>query len=221
MSVFTFKWHALTLGNRMFTFEFFVEAFGYLASLIVVFSLTRTSVKKLWIINGIGAIAFIVYACIIHSYPTALMNLGALVIDVVQLWRLYHVQNSFELVKADRNSEYFKWFINKHAEDLKKFSFNDAYQKAEHLLYFVRNNEIAGLLGYNQKDDNADIVVDYVTDKFRDRRIGRYFFGKEHEYFRSQGINAFTANTTNPAHENYLRQLHFLHVSGNQWAKSY
>ena len=205
----------------MFTYDFFVEAFGYLASLIVVFSLTRTSVKKLWIINGIGAIGFIIYACIIHSYPTALMNLGALIIDIVQLYRLGHVKNSFELVKADRDSEYFKWFVGKHADDLKKFSFNDAYLKADNLFYFVRNNEIAGLLGYNQKDGKAEILVDYVTDKFRDCRIGRYFFGNAHDYFRSQGINAFSANTTNPEHENYLKQLHFLHTSGDQWVKSY
>ena len=205
----------------MFTFDFFVEAFGYVASLIVVFSLTRTSVKKLWIINGIGAIAFIFYACIIHSYPTALMNLGALIIDVVQLWRLYHVKTSFELVKAERDSDYFKWFVSKNSEDLKKYAFNDTFLNSEHLFYFVRNNEIAGLLGYNQKDDHADIVVDYVTDKFRDCRIGRYFFGKEHAYFRSQGIKTFTACTSNTDHENYLKQLQFLHVSGNQWSKSY
>ena len=205
----------------MFTCDFFVEGFGYLASLIVVFSLTRTSVKKLWIINGIGAIAFIIYACIVHAYPAALMNLGALIIDVVQLWRLYHVKSSFELVKADCDSDYFKWFVSKHTDDLKKFAFNDTYLSAEHLFYFVRDNEVAGLLGYNQKDGKADIIVDYVTAKFRDCRIGRYFFGKEHEYFRSQGINAFTAHTTNPDHENYLKQLDFLRTSDDQWAKSF
>ena len=205
----------------MFTNDFFVEAFGYLASLIVVFSLTRTSVKKLWIINGIGAIGFITYACIIHSYPTALMNLGALIIDFVQLWRLYHVKSSFELVKADRDSEYFKWFVSKHADDLESFSPDQGYRKADNLFYFVRDNEVAGLLGYNQKEGKADILVDYVTEKFRDCRIGRYFFGNEHEYFRSQGIHAFTAHASNPAHENYLKQLHFSHISGAEWAKSF
>lgn len=202
--------------------SFWIEAFGYLASFIVVFSLTRTSVKKLWIINGIGALGFITYACIIESYPTALMNLGALVIDIVQLYRLYRVRVSFELVSATPGSGYYMWFVDKHAADIAAFDPEGRYKTAEKIFFYVRNNEVAGLLAYNTTEtSSADIVLDYVTDKFRDCRIGRYFFGNDNPFFREVGISKFTTKTTNPKHEGYLRQIGFKSESNGLWVKSY
>ena len=127
-----------------FNSHFFIEAFGYIASLTIVFSLTRTSVKKLWIINGFGAFAFIIYALVTKSYPTALMNLGALVID---------------------------------------------------------------------------IVLDYVTDKFRDCKIGRYFFGNTNPYFTKQGITELVTHTNNPKHQTYLESLQFKSNDKGDWTK--
>ncbi len=202
--------------------SFWIEAFGYLASFIVVFSLTRTSVKKLWIINGIGAIGFITYACIIESYPTALMNLGALVIDIVQLYRLHHIRISFELVPATPGSGYYMWFVDKHAEDIAVFDPEGRYKTAEKVFFYVRNNEVAGLLAYNTTEtSSADIVLDYVTDKFRDCRIGRYFFGNDNPFFREVGISKFTTHTANPKHEGYLRQIGFSRETDGVWVKSF
>lgn len=197
----------------------FVEVFGYVSSLIVVFSLTRTSVKKLWIINGIGAVGFIIYALIIASYPTALMNLGALIIDIVQLYRLYHIHDSFETVDATPGSAYYNWFVKQHESDLKAYDENEAYKTAEHTLFFVRNNEVAGLLAYNVKGNKAEIVLDYVTDKFRDCRIGRYFFGNQNPHFIQQGIEELVTHTSNPKHEAYLKSLSFKQSEDGAWSK--
>lgn len=202
------------------SFEVAVEIFGYISSAIVVFSLTRTSVKKLWIINGIGAIGFIIYAVIIQSYPTALMNFGALIIDIVQLYRLHHVHDSFETVEATPGSAYYDWFIKKHEEELKAYDPEEKYKTAQHSLFFVRNNEVAGVLAYNVSDGSAEIVLDYVTDKFRDCRIGRYFFGETNPYFVQQGISKFVTRTTNPKHEGYLSALNFKQESDGVWSKT-
>lgn len=205
-------------------FSVCVEIFGYIASLLVVFSLTRTSVKKLWTINAFGCAGFIIFALITHSYPTALMNLGALVIDLVQLYRLSHVSDNFELVPANPQSEYFKWFVEKNKSDIYSIDEGNAYKTAEKLFYYVRNNEVAGILAYTPKSDNengevAVIILDYVTQKFRDCKIGLYFFDKENPYIKDTNISSFVTHTINPAHENYLRKIHFSHVDGDKWVK--
>ena len=198
-----------------------LEAFGYFSSILIVFSLTRTSVKKLWIINAIGAICYIIYAVLAGSYPGALMNLGALVIDIVQLYRLYHVHSSFETVETSAQSHYFQWFVDRHSEDIQDYDPEERYKTAQHLLYYVRDNEVAGLLAYNDiEDGRIEIVLDYVTEKFRDCRIGRYFFGDTNPFFRSLGITEFTTRTKNPKHEQYLKQLNLTSTSDGMWSKT-
>ena len=65
-----------------------LELIGYVASALVLISLTMTSVVKLRIINAVGAALFTAYALGIRSYPTAIMNVGLVLID---LWFLYKV----------------------------------------------------------------------------------------------------------------------------------
>ncbi|MDO5338306.1 MAG: YgjV family protein [Eubacteriales bacterium] len=66
-----------------------IEMLGYLGSLLVVVSMLMTSVIKLRIINTIGASIFAVYALIIRSYPTALMNTCLVIINIYNLiWLL-------------------------------------------------------------------------------------------------------------------------------------
>lgn len=66
-----------------------IELVGYLGSLLVVVSMLMTSVIRLRIVNSIGAGIFTVYALIIQSYPTALMNFCLVVINIYHLTRMY------------------------------------------------------------------------------------------------------------------------------------
>ena len=52
-----------------------LELVGYVGSGLVIVSMLMTSVARLRVINMIGSAIFTVYALLIHSYPTALMNL--------------------------------------------------------------------------------------------------------------------------------------------------
>ena len=65
-----------------------VELVGYLGSILVVVSVLMTSMVKLRIVNSIGASIFTVYALIIQSYPTALMNFSLVVINLYYLARM-------------------------------------------------------------------------------------------------------------------------------------
>lgn len=65
-----------------------IEMFGYLGSILVVISMLMTSVKKLRIVNSVGAGIFAVYALIIHSYPTALMNTCLVLINLYNLAKM-------------------------------------------------------------------------------------------------------------------------------------
>ena len=73
-----------------------VEWFGYLASLVVLVSLTMTSIVKLRVINFIGCLLFAAFAYFIDSYPTMLMNLGIAGINVYYLVGLANSKDKFK-----------------------------------------------------------------------------------------------------------------------------
>lgn len=51
-----------------------IEMAGYLGSVLVIVSMLMTSVRKLRVVNAVGAGIFTIYALLIQSYPTALMK---------------------------------------------------------------------------------------------------------------------------------------------------
>ncbi len=64
-----------------------IELIGYLGSILVVISMLMTSVIKIRILNCIGSGIFTVYALIIHSYPTAIMNFCLVSINIYYLMK--------------------------------------------------------------------------------------------------------------------------------------
>lgn len=66
-----------------------IEAVGYIGSALVVISMLMSSVVRLRIVNSVGAGIFTVYALLIRSYPTAVMNFCLVVINLYHLWRMF------------------------------------------------------------------------------------------------------------------------------------
>ena len=64
------------------TTDMIIEFVGYLGSFIVLISFLMSSVVRLRIVNGIGALIFAIYALIIRSYPTAIMNFCLIGINI-------------------------------------------------------------------------------------------------------------------------------------------
>lgn len=90
-----------------------IEMVGYTGSVLVVVSMLMSSVVRLRVINTLGSGIFAVYALIIHSYPTALMNFCLVTINI------------YNLIKLGRKEQ-------AHADYLKKMGFakeKDRYVK--------------------------------------------------------------------------------------------
>jgi len=123
-----------------------VEWFGYLASLVVLVSLTMTSIIKLRVINFIGCLLFAAFAYFIDSLPTMLMNLGIAGINVYFLWKIYSTDEQFKLIVTSVDSEYFEHFISSNQSDIERQISIDELKEANTVFYMLRNNSIAGVL---------------------------------------------------------------------------
>ena len=66
-----------------------LDVFGYIGMVLVLVSMMMTSLKWLRILNMSGAIICAIYGVLTNTWPTALLNIGLLLIQIVQLFRLY------------------------------------------------------------------------------------------------------------------------------------
>jgi len=200
-----------------------VEWFGYLASFVVLISLTMSSIIKLRVINFIGCLLFASFAYFIDSVPTIFMNLSIACINIYFLYQIYRTKEEFKIISASTKDEYFQHFIDINRQDIEKQTNLDNLTAADTLFYMLRDNTIAGVL-VGKKDKNAEgvfeIMLDYVTPKYRDFKLGSYYYNAHPEFLKEKGITALQATASDQDHCFYLNKMGFVAQPENQ-SKTY
>ena len=187
-----------------------IEGIGYLGSVLVVVSMLMTSVKKLRIVNTTGSIIFTAYALIIHSYPTAFMNLCLIMINIYQLTKLGRKEQNFKLLRAHTDAGIIPYIFDYYIYDIKEYF---PYVRAEGLpkcdTAFLVTYETtpAGMLIGNMIDDQTmDIWLDYATPAFRDSSVGTFLY----RYLPVEGIRKIVFSGKAVGHEDYMLKMGFV-----------
>lgn len=200
------------------TKEMWFEVIGYTGSLLVLVSMLMTSVVKLRIINLIGSAVFTVYALLIHSYPTAFLNACLVIINVVQLIRQQRTKGgSYELETLRPGEGFTGWFLQKHGDDMKKYFpgiDTEALRNAEGFSVFF-DDQAAGVLLGNRKEDCFEILLDYTTPAFRDCSVGTFLYGKLADF----GIAKLTCVSDSPEHVKYMEKVGFVRDADGLFVK--
>lgn len=190
-----------------------VEMIGYFSSLLVLVSFLMTSVIRLRIVNSIGAIIFTVYATIIGSYPTALMNLCLVGINMYNLYKLLKSPKRYEVITEEPEAAGLQYFLNHYAEDIRKFfpDFKLGETAADAAYMVVHDTVPAGvLLGKRRADGSLEIALDYTTPQYRDCSVGRYLYGA----LGGQGIVKLLFPNAPKEHVDYLEKVGFVKENG-------
>ena len=163
-----------------------IEAIGYLGSLLVLVSMLMTSVFKLRVINTIGSCIFTVYALIIHSYPTALMNFCLVLINLHFLWKMSRMDRDFDLVKTGKGDAFLRYFIDSRREDIRacfpgiSLDFSDA---TDAYIVCCKGLPVGVTVG-EAGGDVLNLVLDYTIPEYRDFSVGRFLNAE----LKKQGI---------------------------------
>lgn len=190
-----------------------VEMVGYFSSLLVLVSFLMPSVIKLRIVNSIGSLIFAVYATIIQSYPTALMNLCLVGINMYYLHKLLKSPKSYDVICEEPESTGMRYFLNYYAEDIRKFfpDFRPGGTAADAAYIVVHDTAPAGvLLGKRRADGSLEIALDYTTPQYRDCSVGRYLYGE----LGGQGVTKLAFPNAPAGHEDYLKKVGFVKENG-------
>jgi hypothetical protein len=182
-----------------------------------------SSIIKLRWINLLGAIMFSIFGFMINSYPTGTLNLGIALIDIYYLYKIYMRKEEFSMVKANFDSDYFKYFINFNRKEIDE-QYNTLSETSNYrAYYYLRNNNIAGvMIGRSLDQDSFFIELDYVTEEFRDFKIGKYFLGENRIKMLLKGYNILRTRANSKHHARYLEKIGFKKVDDgtNEYIKT-
>ncbi|MBQ3356352.1 MAG: YgjV family protein [Oscillospiraceae bacterium] len=186
-----------------------LEIIGYFSTALVLVSFLMASVVKLRIINTIGSGIFVVYAILIGSYPTAVMNLGIVCINVYFLVRLLRAEKLTTMLPIETDNAYLKEFMTFYGADMQRFFPEVALEKdTADAAYFVYYDlvPVGVLLGKKQDDGSLRILVDYSTPKYRDASVGRFL----HKKLLANEYTCLEFVDPSEKHEKYLHSVGFV-----------
>ena len=192
--------------------QFLIEAFGYLGSLLVLVSMLMTSVVKLRIINTIGSVIFTIYAFIIKSYPTALMNFCLVLINLHFLWKMGRTDKEYEIIKVGRNDALLNHLLDHYHDDIVKCFPGISYdaKKADQIYVVLCQGKPVGMTLGKRDGDSLELSLDYSIPEFRDFSIGAYLLSN----LKKEGIKKVVYRGPDENHLNYLKRLGFEYNDG-------
>lgn len=189
--------------------QMILELVGYFASVLVLISLLMTSVVKLRVINMIGSFIFAVYALLIHSYPTAVMNFCLVGINIFYLVRIIKTERIFTLVPAAPGEAYVRHFLQYYREDIQKYfsGFDGALSQADTVFLVCCDAAPAGILtGRTMEQGALEVSLDYSTPQYRDCSVGQYLYRQLAE----RGCRRLVVPAASEVHGDYLKKMGFV-----------
>lgn len=203
--------------------ELIIQAFGYLATLLLALSLLVTNDIKFRWLNALGCVAFIVYGVLLQAYPIILTNTLLLVINVYYLVRIYQRVEAFELIRVKTDNPLVQKFLHHHQADIEKYFPGFQASATTDLLgmMVLRDMNMANLfLAHVSPEGVAHVQLNYTIPRYRDFKIGKFIFDREKLALRESGINeVFYNKVHNKSHEEFLLVSGFTKRKDGSFAK--
>lgn len=190
--------------------DFVIELIGYLGSILVLISMLMSSVIKLRLINTIGSVIFTFYAFAIQTYPTAILNVILIMVNIYNLVKLLKSTKQYDMVEIKPEDSFAGYFLEHYKNDIAVY-FPEFKNDPE--LYDVANivccnADPAGILLGKKNGEEIEISLDYTTPMYRDCSVGKFLYEK----LKEQGIKKLVYKSADKKHEEYLEKMGFSKV---------
>ena len=186
-----------------------IELIGYCGSALVLVSMLMTSVIRLRVLNLIGSVIFAVYALMIRSYPTAIMNFCLAGINIYHLRRLLMEQKQYDLIPAEARDGYVSFLIQHSEADIRQWfpAFSARNASADlTLLVCCDGNPACVFMGKLTNNGEVEVVLDYAMPVYRDTSVGRFLY----RWLAREGYSSLIFRQNAPMHMPYLKKIGYL-----------
>ena len=189
-----------------------IEIIGYVGSGLVLISFLMASVVKLRVVNTIGSFIFAAYALLIRSYPTALMNVCLVLINLYHLYKLRNSEPNYRLLSLDPKDGFIAFFLDSFQEDIGKCFPGRTFRPEDLNRAFLicHGTEPAGLLIGREAEGTLQIALDYTTPAYRDASVGRYLL----DHLPAQGLRRLRYENAEAGHLGFLEKMGYQEKQG-------
>jgi hypothetical protein len=190
-----------------------VEGIGYLASVLLVISITQRSILRLRLVGFVAAVFFVVYSLIIGAYPIAIVNT---IVAGIHLWYLRKLtgrqEEVFRILHVDPDSKYMLDFLDYYRDEIQGHYQPDfAYEPDDRQVtaFILRDMVPAGLfIGAYTDADTFEVHLDFVIPQYRDFRIGRFVYSPQSGLLSGTATHV-VATAIDDDHAKYLARMGF------------
>ncbi|AEG43068.1 hypothetical protein [Isoptericola variabilis] len=201
-----------------------LEVFGWLGSILIVFSLTQARVLRFRWLNLTGSVIATVYNAIFTIWPFAAMNGAIALINVYWLVRLYreaHDAATYEVVEVAPDDAYLRHVLRTHADDIAHWSpgFDPHADPAGRSAFLVqRGDETVGVVVVRDAGGGEGVVeLDWVSRRFRDFTPGE-FVHRDSGIFTGRGFTRVVTSLDAVKDAAYLERMGFVPDDG-RWVR--
>lgn len=186
---------------------------GYLASLLLAVALIVNNDLKFRWYNALGCLVFMIYAIIIGAIPVLLTNTILLVINVVYLVKVYRKKENFDLLEFEGQEKLIVKFLQFYKKDIDAYFPGVTPEMLKGKLNFVviRDLVISNVFSATvHENGDAEVIINYTLQKYRDYKVGRFIFEKGKPYLLSKGVKRIVyTKIHNKQHLDFIKVMGF------------
>lgn len=194
------------------------EVVGYVASALVVASLSMTSFLRLRTISLLGSLTFLTYGLLIESVPIVLTNIAITFINVRWFVNEFRGERDLGAIVVPPDSPFLLDFLQHHADDIHRFQPEvDLDEPVGFALLLTRDGLPAGVVLGTRDDSHVTIHLDYVLPAHRDSRLGNWLYADGAKVFDKAGVDTITSEGGSDTHRAYLQRVGFTRRTEDRW----
>ena len=198
-----------------------LDLLGWGGSALLVFSLMQARVLRFRALNLVACVILTIFNGLLQIWPMVAMNLVLSAINVyflVRLLRERHDEKAFDVLEVSPTDDYLRHVLRVHGADILRFQTDLVWDGAEpgHRSYLVLHGDetVGVVLLRDEGDGTAQVLLDYVTRRYRDFSPGEFVWRRS-KLLKDSG---FTRVVTPPGMvAPYYERLDF-HREGDSFA---
>lgn len=188
------------------------EIVGYVASGLVVLSLTMKSILRLRMIGLAGSTTFLAYGILIEAIPIVITNAVIMGIHLWFLRKLIRKTEIFSVLRVRPDSDYLRAFLEFHADEIQRFQpgFDFRPTMDTRIWFVLRDLLPAGLfIGEPHPDHSLEVALDYAIPQYRDLKLGRWLYSGSSGIFDEDRPRSVWMRSWSAKHDEYLERMEF------------
>lgn len=154
---------------------------GWAGSALLVFSVMQARVLRFRALNLVACIVLTVFNGLLEIWPMVAMNIALSAINIYFLVRLLgerHDDKAFEVLEVSPTDDYLRRVLRVHGGDILKFQpgfiWDGAAPDQRSYLILHGDETVGVVLVRDEGDGTAQVLLDYVTRRFRDFTPGEF-----------------------------------------------